>query len=210
MTRFTFLVWGLAAAAAGCHRSQPASSASAPAAPPSSAAVTPNPAPSAADPALAASAAAASGAGNATTADAQRLFDQSRLKETFVKIIDQQRAVVGLSIAAQIRRIQGNATDEEAKQLKEQVVAQLWSGINNQALTDSLAQIYSQHFTTEQLNDLGDFYATPSGQAVLAQAPTIQAEFSAVLMGQLASSNPKAAAMIAAFAKAHQSSDAAR
>ncbi len=147
------------------------------------------------------SAAAASSA--RASADTPAMPVTPQLAEAFDRIIDQQRSIIALSIRTQLKRVQGTATEQEVQKLTDQVVTLLWSGVNRQHVTNGLAQIYQEQFSAAQLNEIAAFYATPSGQAVLAKAPLIQSEFSAVMMGQLQTNNPKAVDLMNRFAQAH-------
>lgn len=133
-----------------------------------------------------------------------------QLAEAIDRIIDQQRAIIALSIGTQLKRVQGNATNEETQKLTDQIVALLWSGVDRAHVGSALIQIYRQQFSAAQLSDIAAFYATPSGQAVLAKAPVIQAQFSAVMMGQLQANNPRAVDLMNQFAQAHLSSKRAK
>jgi hypothetical protein len=126
-----------------------------------------------------------------------------QLAQAFDRIIDQQRSIIALSIRTQLKRVQGNATEQETQKLADQVVALLWSGVNREHVTNGLAQIYQEQFSAAQLSEIAAFYATPSGQAVLAKTPAVQAEFSTVMMGQLQAHNPKAVELMNQFAQAH-------
>ena len=48
-----------------------------------------------------------------------------QLAEAIERIIDQQRAIIALSIGTQLRRVQGNATNQETQKLTDQIVAMI-------------------------------------------------------------------------------------
>jgi len=127
-----------------------------------------------------------------------------QLAEAIDRIIDQQRAIIALSIGTQLRRVQGNATNQETQKLTDQIVALLWSGVDRAHAGNALVQIYREQFSVAQLSEIAAFYATPSGQAVLTKAPTIQAEFSVVMMSQLQANNARAVSLMNQFAQAHR------
>lgn len=47
---------------------------------------------------------------------------------------------------------------------------------NLPGMLDAMARAYARRFTLAQLNDMATFFATPTGQVYLAQAPTIMAD----------------------------------
>ena len=52
-------------------------------------------------------------------------------------------------------------------------------------LTDEMAVIYATDFTEQQLNDIDQFYGSPTGQAVLAKTPRIGQQLIPFLMAQI-------------------------
>jgi hypothetical protein len=122
----------------------------------------------------------------ATLADAQRVLEKMHFGEMLGKILESQRTAQLAAIRESLAK-QGKSPAEIDKIIAQQtaMMKRLWAGIDMKSLQDSMAQIYSEEFTADQLNGISQFYDTSAGQASLEKAPEIQHKLMQVIMPQL-------------------------
>jgi hypothetical protein len=122
----------------------------------------------------------------ATLADAQRVLEKMHFGEMMGKVLEGQRTAQLAAIRASLTK-QGKSPEEIDKIIAQQasVMNRMWAGIDMKSLQNSMAQIYSEEFTADQLNGISQFYDTSAGQATLEKAPEIQHKLMQVLMPQL-------------------------
>lgn len=150
----------------------------------------------------------AGGDAKGTLADAQKLFEKMHMAEMLTKMLAQQKKLLSSQFMKGLNQYQGNATPEEMAAFKQQVLDKLFSGFDSQKLTDNLAQIYSQEFSSDQLQDLATFYDSPTGQAAIAKMPEIGMKQQQLLLPQLQAVIPQVTQMEKDFAAQHQAAPA--
>jgi hypothetical protein len=122
----------------------------------------------------------------ATLADAQRVLEKMHFGEMLGKVLEGQQKAQIAAIRAQLEK-NGMSADQIDKIIAQQtsVMKRMWAGIDMKSLQNSMAQIYSEEFTADQLNGISQFYDTSAGQASLEKAPEIQQKLMQVIMPQL-------------------------
>lgn len=144
------------------------------------------------------------GAAPGTLQDAQRLFEHMHMQEMLTKILAQQKVMVRQQMARMAAQYKGPATPQEFAQFQQQVLDKLWSGIDTPQLVQNITQIYSETFSSDDLNAMADFYDTPAGQDLINQTPAIQAKMAALIQQQMMPQMQQVAQMQQAFMAAHQ------
>ena len=86
------------------------------------------------------------------------------------------------AMLAQAKKANPALTDEQA-QVVTDAVQEAMSGFMGK-LVDHIVPLYAETFTEKELQDVVDFYGTPSGQAMLAKMPQMTAKMGP-LMGEL-------------------------
>lgn len=122
----------------------------------------------------------------ATLADAQRVLAKIHFGEMLGKMLGSQQKTALAAMRKQLEK-SGMSADQIDKMIAQQtnVMKQMWSSIDMKSLQNSMAQIYSEEFTADQLNGISQFYDTDAGQATLEKAPEIQQKLMQVLMPQI-------------------------
>jgi len=73
-------------------------------------------------------------------------------------------------VMAQIGHAQG-LSDAQIATARDVLTEEMESSVGD--LVEIVVQIYANHFTTEQLNALADFYESPAGHAYIAEMPAL-------------------------------------
>jgi hypothetical protein len=128
----------------------------------------------------------------ATVADAQRVLEKIHFGEMLGKIIESQQKAQVMAMRAQLAK-NGMSADQIDKIIAQQtsVMKRMWAGIDMKALQGSMAQIYSEEFTADQLNGISQFYDTSAGQAILDKTPEIQQKLMQVIAPQMMAARQK-------------------
>ena len=122
----------------------------------------------------------------ATVADAQRVMEKIHFGEMLGKVLEGQRTAQIAAIRGSLAK-QGKSQEEIEKIIAKQtkLMNRLWSSIDMKDLQNSMAQIYSEEFTADQLQGISEFYDTSAGKASLDKAPEIQQKLMKVMMPKL-------------------------
>jgi len=137
----------------------------------------------------------------ATLTDAQRVLEKIHFGEMLGKILESQKKAQLMAMRAQLEK-RGMSPEDIDKVIAQQTSAmnRMWGSIDMKALQNSMAQIYSEEFTADQLNGISQFYDTSAGQATLEKAPEIQQKLMQVLIPQLLAARQQMQASPAATA----------
>lgn len=116
----------------------------------------------------------------------RRMMDKLHFAQMLQKIIEGQQAAQFAAIRQSLKS--RGMSDEKidaiiAKQT--QMADRLWANVSMQDLQDTMAQIYSEEFTQDQLDGISAFYDSPAGQASIEKAPDIQAKIMQAIMPKL-------------------------
>jgi hypothetical protein len=131
----------------------------------------------------------------ADLAQVQRMMEKIHFGEMLKKVLDGQRAAQLAAIRQSLEK-RGMPQDQidaiVAKQT--QMLNRMWANVDMQDVQKSMAQIYSEEFTADQLEGISEFYDTPAGQATLAKAPEIQSKIMQAIMPKLIAAQQQMAA----------------
>lgn len=140
-----------------------------------------------------ATAKAPAAAGNqATLADATALIDQMRFTEMIRKTIDQQREAIGKMVRGMLAQqgIKGEEADKIATQ-QTKLIDIMLDEMNLEGMKDDVAKAYADLFTKEEIQGMGNFYNTATGQAMLDKQPELQARMQTIMMPRMMKAIPK-------------------
>ncbi|HEY3756427.1 MAG TPA: DUF2059 domain-containing protein [Opitutaceae bacterium] len=125
------------------------------------------------------------GAAPGTVEEAQHLFEHMHFQEMMTKVLAQQKLMLQGQMRQQAARYKGPATKEEYEKFQDQVLDKIWSGFDMQKISDSMAKIYSETFSSDDLNAMADFYDTPAGQDLMAKQPQVTAKLMPIMQQQM-------------------------
>jgi hypothetical protein len=162
------------------------------------------------DLALGASAAGASDT-KATLADAEAVLHKMNFERMIQRTIDQQRkAMAAMTQQIAARAGGGKGADPQAlADFQKKVMDVMMSAIDPKQMEADTASIYSDLFTKEQLNGLGDFYDSPAGQAYSDKQPEIQQRLQQIMIPRMMALMPQVQAMGREFAQQQKAAAAA-
>jgi hypothetical protein len=106
---------------------------------------------------------------------AHKLFTEMHMDQMMINMMHQMAP----AMIAQQRKVNPNLTDQEAKAISE---AATESASNlMQKVIDRSIPLYAATFTEKELQDLVNFYDSPSGQAMLAKMPALTAKMGPIM-----------------------------
>jgi uncharacterized protein len=136
----------------------------------------------------------------ATIEDANRVLEKMRFDDMMTKILGQQKKSMAKMMQQMTTRMGIPTTDAEAVAAFQTKVAEVMMGeLKVEELQADFAQIYSDAFTKQQLDDLGAFYTTSTGQALVDKQPEIQVRFQELITPRMMRAMPKVQAMAQQF-----------
>jgi hypothetical protein len=147
----------------------------------------------------------------ATLADAEAVLHKMNFERMIQRTIDQQRkALAAMTQQMAARAGGGKGADPQAlADFQRKVMDVLMSAMDPKQMEADTASIYSDLFTKEQLNGLGDFYDSPAGQAYSDQQPEIQRRMQQLMIPRMMALMPQVQAMGRAFAQQQKAAAAA-
>lgn len=101
---------------------------------------------------------------------ARKLFSEMEMDQLMSSMIRQMTP----SMIDQVRRSSPNITDDQVRAITEAVTESLAD--LTPKIVDKFAPLYAQTFTEKELQDLVDFYDSPSGKAMIAKLPGMMAK----------------------------------
>lgn len=131
----------------------------------------------------------------ATVADAEAVLQKMHFAKMFTKMMDQQiKAMSGMSkqIAAQLGL---NANPDVFAAYQKKSMDLIQSVFSGDEMESAMAQAYSDVFTKDQLDGLGDFFDSPVGQAYTDQMPAVNQRLQAQLMPKVMALMPQLQAL---------------
>lgn len=138
-----------------------------------------------------------------TIEQAQHLFDRMHFQEMMTKILGQQKLMMQSQMKQQADHYHGPATKEEYEKFQGQVLDKLWSGFDMQKISESMAKIYSETFSSDDLNAMADFYDTPAGKDLISKQPEVSAKLLPLIQQQMAPQMAQVQQMAQEFNAAH-------
>ena len=106
---------------------------------------------------------------------AKRLFSELNMAQMSQAMMSQ----VGPALVTQARKANPSLTDEQAKAISE-AVAESTAALMTK-VQDRMVPLYASTFTEKELQDLADFYDSPSGRAMVRKMPELAARLGPVM-----------------------------
>jgi hypothetical protein len=123
----------------------------------------------------------------ATLADAEAMLKAMHFDEMFSKMMDQQKKSFGPMMD---RMMAGMKLPEEDKEkvlaIQRKVMNEFLDSMSGPEMKASIADIYSNVFSKEELAGMSAFYSTPVGQSMVAKQPQAQEKMMQVMMPKMA------------------------
>jgi hypothetical protein len=130
-------------------------------------------------------------------AKAEQLFTVMRLDQTYAQMTNQLMASIHSSEAQMMpQNTQTPAQKTEQDAFESRLMTVVMGELSWQKLEPDFANLYSNAYTTEQLDGLSAFYGSPLGQAVLAKTPNLLRQSSAISQQHLAVILPQIQKMV--------------
>lgn len=101
---------------------------------------------------------------------ARKLFSDMHMEQLMSGMMRQMAP----AMTAQMRKSNPNLTDADAQAISEAVSESMNTAMAK--VEDRMVPIYASTFTEKELQDVVNFYGSPSGQAMLAKMPTLMAK----------------------------------
>ncbi len=127
----------------------------------------------------------------ATIADATRILDKMHFEQMLGRMIDQQKAAVIAMSKDMAAKVAPQATPEEFAAYQKKVMDALWAQLKPEELKQELATIYAETFSKDDLTAMGDFYASPAGEALLDKQPEVQQKLLGIMMSRMMAAVPQ-------------------
>ncbi len=125
----------------------------------------------------------------ATLADAEAVFRVMRFDEMMKRVLDGQKKAMGpmmqQSLARALAQAKINMSDEDKAAfaaLQTKMMDQMLGPITGPDMRASMAKIYSEVFSKEELDSMAGFYGTAGGQALIDKQPDVQQKMMAAMM----------------------------
>ena len=106
---------------------------------------------------------------------AKKLFADMHMDTMMTSALSQMTP----ALVAQMRQSNPNLSEAEARIITDVVTASTSDMIHK--VMDRAAPLYAETFTEKELQDLTDFYNTPSGQAMLAKMPVLMSKMTPIV-----------------------------
>jgi len=137
----------------------------------------------------------------ATVADAAAVVDRMHFEELIAKTMEgQKKAMAGMT--QKMAQQSGSKIDpKDLEEHQSKIMDAMIEAMNLPQLKKDITEIYAQTFSKEELTALGDFYATPAGQAMVDKQPIVQEKLQAAMMPRLMAAMPKIQQLNVDFSK---------
>jgi hypothetical protein len=142
----------------------------------------------------------------ATLADAEEVFRVMRFDDMMKKVLEGQKKSIApmaqQQMAQALARMNVNLSDEDKAAftaMQTKMMDETFAVITSPEMRASMAKIYSEVFTKDELNSMAAFYGTPSGQAMVDKQPDVQQKMMSVMMPMIMKSQQASQQKMAAF-----------
>lgn len=145
----------------------------------------------------------------ATLDDAATVLGKMKFEQMMTRMIDQQKQTVSALSKQMLGPMGAQVPSEEFAAFQAKVMDALWAEMKPDDLKNDVAKIYADLFTKEELRGMSDFYATPSGSALIDKQPQMQQKMMDLMMPRMMKAMPRIQEMSAEFAAQQQNKPAA-
>jgi hypothetical protein len=106
---------------------------------------------------------------------ARKLFNEMQMDQMMTNAMRQMAP----AIIAQSRKANPNLTDQQARAINEAVTESM--GDLMRKVIDRTAPLYAETFSEQELQDLVNFYDSPSGRAMIAKMPVMMSKMTPIV-----------------------------
>jgi hypothetical protein len=146
----------------------------------------------------------------ATVADAEALLNTMNFEQMMEKTMAGVRKQQGAMIDRMMGQFQAPGVDREAVvALQKRMLDEIMSALKFSEMKGEVAKVYSEVFSKEQLQALGAFYASPTGQTFSEKQPEIAEKMNALMIPRVMAAMPKVQAIAKEFAEEQKAKRAA-
>ncbi len=117
----------------------------------------------------------------AARAEAEKIFQQLNFEKMMRELMEKQKEAM-LNMQRQQMAQSGQPVDERLLEIQASAFDEMNRLIDWEAMSGDMIDIYAETFTADQLKGISDFYATPSGQAMIEKTPEVQQRTMEVIM----------------------------
>jgi hypothetical protein len=144
----------------------------------------------------------------AARAEAEKIFQRMNFEKMMREVMDRQKDSM-LKMQRQMMERSGQPVDERLLEIQASAFDEMNNLLDWNAMGEDMIGIYAETFTTSELKGINDFYATPSGRAMLEKTPALQQRTMEVLMPRIMAVQPALQAKTAQLMKEYQAEKAA-
>jgi len=141
----------------------------------------------------------------ATLNDAREVINKMHFEEMLARSLEQQKQMVAKMTGQMAMKNSGRTPEEKAEfsAFQAKLMETMWSELKPEEVKADMARAYSEIFSKEELQSLGDFYSTPTGQALISKQPEVQQKLAESMMPRMMKAMPKVQELAKAYAAAH-------
>jgi hypothetical protein len=146
----------------------------------------------------------------ATIADAEAVLNKMHFEEMIERTLAQQKKMV----AGQFQQVAAQMTKQgvdpaEAAAFQKRLTDEVFALFDPKQLKTDVSKIYSEVFTKQELDQLGNFFSTPLGEMLSTRQPAIQEKLGGVMQSRMAEIMPRMQKLGAEFAAQQKEKKAA-
>lgn len=146
----------------------------------------------------------------ATVADAEALLNTMNFEQMMEKTMAGVRKQQGAMIDRMMGQFQAPGVEREAVvALQKRMLDEIMSALKFSEMKGEVAKVYSEVFSKEQLQALGAFYASPTGQTFSEKQPEIAEKMNALMIPRVMAAMPKVQQIAKEFAEEQKAKRAA-
>jgi hypothetical protein len=141
----------------------------------------------------------------ATLSDAQDVINKMHFEDMLTRSLDQQKQMVAKMTGQMAGKAGARRPEEKAEfsAFQSKLMETMWAELKPEEVKSDMARAYSEIFSKEELQGLGDFYGTPTGQALISKQPEVQQKLMETMMPRMMKAMPKVQEMAKEYAAAH-------
>lgn len=145
---------------------------------------------------------------DAARAEAEKIFQQLNFEKMMREMMEKQKEAM-LKMQREMMERSGQPVDERLLEIQASSFDEMNRLIDWNAMSEDMVNIYAETFTAGQLKGINDFYATPSGQAMIDKTPEVQQRTMEVIMPRIMEVMPAIQAKTTQLMKEYQAEKAA-
>jgi uncharacterized protein len=127
----------------------------------------------------------------ATLADAESVLNKMHFEQMMERMMGQQKTMMARMFNQMAPKTLSPEDKEEMIAFQKKMADELVSAMGLDQMKGDVARIYSEVFSKEELNALGSFYSTPTGEALVQKQPEVQQKMQEAMMPRMMAAMPK-------------------